>query len=125
MTSIFLTWYQRISLWNRIGTIPVTSLKDASVYLRIIEKVRPTDEEQKETKLTTLEGGYRWTLPEANYGNVTLELEQEEAEALVKGLETHPQPVLVADAAWMLELLAKLTPAAEPAEPKKKRLAAV
>jgi hypothetical protein len=110
MKHIDLTWYQRISLWNRIGTVQAPSLKEAAVYLRILDRIRPSDAEQQTTKLTTTEKGFGWTLPYADFGVRSIELEDEEAAALIKGLETHPAPLQVSDAAWMLELIAGLQP---------------
>lgn len=108
MKNLKLTFYQRISLWNRIGTLPASSLKEAAVYLRIIDQLRPTDTEMKETQLTLQDSNYRWNLPKPNYGDRTFEIEDEEAAAIVTGLENHPQPVIVGDAAWMLMLVADL-----------------
>lgn len=108
MKNISLNWYQRISLWARVGSMQTPTLKEASVCLRILDKIRPKEEEVQATKLTITEANYRWTLPDIDYGSVKLELEDEEANALANGLDNHPQPVMVADAAWMLELLSRL-----------------
>jgi hypothetical protein len=117
-----VNWYQRISLWSRIGSIPAPTLKEASVFLRILDKVRPTDEESKVAKLTATNNGYAWSqLPSIEYGSRQVELEDEEAKSLADALDTHPQPVLVADAAWMLLLLERLRAEPPAAVPKKKK----
>ncbi len=108
MTSVELNWYERVVLWMRIGAMPAPSMMEAHKLLRIIEKVRPTDQEQEETKLTIEGLNYRWTLPFHRYGDKKIELENEEAKALADGLDNHPLSVLVSDAAWMLKLIAQL-----------------
>lgn len=110
MKVVKLLWYERMYLWHRLGMVQAPTIKDAAVYLRIIDKIRPSDQETIDTKLATDgRGGYRWEPgPSIGYGDREVELENEEAAALTKGIDTHPQPVLVADAAWLLRLLGQL-----------------
>lgn len=101
MKTVFVSWYERIALWARIGTVQAPSLKEADVYLRIIEKLRPTDTERRETNLKAVGSGYEWKPDLGSYGDKVIELEDEEAEALITGLENHPSPVFISEAAWI------------------------
>lgn len=130
MKAIPINWYQRMSLWSRVGSMQAPNMKEAHTCLRILDKLRPDEEEVKTSNLTIDGQNYRWSLPDMNYGSKVLELEDEEAEALANGIDNHPQPVLVADAAWLLELLTRLRAVPEvtqeviPAPKSKKKSAA-
>ena len=110
MTFFDLTWYQRMVLWNRIGSAPVPSIKEADTYLRIISKIRPTDEEQRDAQLTAVGGGYVWKPTESGWGDRSVELEDEEAKALVACLSTAQpgQVISVRDAEWMIPLIKQI-----------------
>lgn len=112
MQQIPLTFYERIILWNLCGAHQVGSLKEASVYLRLIEKLRPTDEESRETGLRMTEQGLQWSMAKENYGNRVISAEDDEARALKAVLEGQ-RSVRVSDAQWMLKLT-ELLAAAEP-----------
>jgi hypothetical protein len=49
MQSLDLLFHQRVLLWDLLGNYHVQTLKEASVFLRILEKLRITDQEQTET----------------------------------------------------------------------------
>ena len=110
MKRIELNWYQRISLWLRVGSVQAPNMHIASVLYRVIEKIRPNDEEREKANLITRPGGYEWTLPSADYGNRLVDLEEEEAGLLAETLENPQQnvPVLVIDMGWILPLIAQL-----------------
>jgi hypothetical protein len=103
-----LNWYQRISLWMRVGSIQAPNMKVASTLYRVLEKIRPSDQEQGEANLITKESGYEWRLPEPNYGTKEIRLETDEAEQLADALETAPLAVPVMDMSWMLPLIDQL-----------------
>jgi hypothetical protein len=107
MQSLSLNYYQRIMLWQLVGAHPVSSLKESSVYLRIIEKLRLTDTEMLATQFMQDAGRFSWRLPEQGYGDKVLELENEEAKALVAAMEA-PAPVRVSDAEWMVRVVEEL-----------------
>ena len=108
MKIIPINWYERMVLWSRVGSMQAPNLQQAHVCLRILGKLRPSEEEVKVANLEMTEGNFRWRLPSVEYGSLQLELEDDECKALADGLDNHPQPVMVSDAAWMLELLEKL-----------------
>lgn len=103
-----LNWYQRISLWVRVGAIQAPNMKVASTLYRVIEKIRPSEEEQGAANLITRESGYEWRLPEANYGTKTIHLEAEEAAQFAESIEAAPLPVAVMDMSWIGPLIEKL-----------------
>lgn len=107
MQNLSLNFYQRIMLWQLVGNHPAPSLKEASVYLRIIEKLRLTDTEMMATQFVQDSGRFSWRLPEQGYGDRTVELENEEAKALAAAMEA-PAPVRVTDAEWMLRVVGEL-----------------
>lgn len=123
MTSIFLTFYQRVLLWNLVGSGQLNSLKEAAPCLRLLEKLRITDEETRITDLKQGPQGLSWQLPMLEYGQKTVELEADEVTAL-SGILEKMQGVRVADAQWLLQLADQLNgkepaptpepPAAEP-----------
>ena len=107
MTTISISMFERFQLWNICGAHQVPTLKEASVFLRLIEKFRFSDAEMRETNFTQEENRYRWTPPVPGYGHRHVELEDEEAKALKSLLEG--MPVRVADAEWMLKLTEQLS----------------
>ena len=123
---IELNWYQRISLWLRIGGIQAPNMQVASVLYRCIEKIRPTDEERGRANLITRPNGYEWLLPDPEYGTITVELESDECEQLAVAMENLPQgaSVLVADMAWILPLIAQLKDGSPPKKPEQELIAA-
>src|SRR5262245_16253509 len=110
MTQIHLNFYQRVTLWSLIGNYQARNLKETSVFLRVLDKVRPNDEEMREAQFVADGSQFRWRLPDVNYGDRDLDLEKEEAEGLASALESQ-QGVRVADAAWMFAPLDQLKPA--------------
>ena len=92
-----------------INNYQVSRIKEAAIYLRILEKVRPTDIEMTETQFVSDGRQLRWQLPDENndYGRRDVELEGEEAASLIETLES-AESVRVADAAWMLTLIGEL-----------------
>lgn len=114
MKHVHLNFYQRITLWNMIGNYQTPKLKEALVFLRILEKIRPGDVEMRETQFISDGAQLRWALPEANYGDRHLDLEDEEAKSLLQALES-VEGVRVADAAWMFALVDSLRGSGVPA----------
>jgi len=114
--TIHVNFYQRICLWNLAGGAQVGNLRDAAPYLRMVEKFRPNDQEMLETEFRLEQGtGFLWKPPSFGYGDRAIELESDEQEKLVLALESQPQ-IKVSDAAWQIELLKQLKPAAREAE---------
>ena len=109
-----LTYYERVMCWNWCGLQQVASLREAATYIRLIEKLRPTDAEMRETQFATTEQGFKWNVPQHGYGNKVVNLEDSEAEALKATLEAQ-QNIRVSDAEWMLRLTESLTPVEVPA----------
>ena len=117
MQNLFLTFYQRVLLAQNIGAATVNTIREAGVFLRLLEKIRLTDEEV--TRSQFLQDGPRvtWQLPQANYGSRDIDLEQDEMQALTRTIE-QAQGVRVADVEWMLRLIeepkeVEMSPAAE------------
>lgn len=104
MQSTFLTYYQRVILWSHLGSITVEKLREASIYLRMIEKLRLTDQEITETQFVSDGPRFSWRLPDPQYGSRTVEFEDEEMVALAGAIEK-VQGVRVSDAEWMLKLV--------------------
>lgn len=109
MMTLPLTYYQRVVLWNMIGSYQAPSLKMVSVYVRLIEKVRLTDEESIDSKFNTNGAAFSWNLPRPGFGNKVVDLENDEAKALVECIES-ASPVRVSDASWLTEVISSLTP---------------
>lgn len=108
MQAADITYYQRVILWLMIGSHQAANLREASTYLRIIEKVRLTDQETRDSQFLQLESGQcSWRLPAPGYGDKCVELEDSEATALIAAIET-ASPVKVIDAAWMERLISAL-----------------
>ncbi len=117
MQKLTVNFYQRVMLWQMIGGHPTKSIKEASVHLRVIEKIRLTDKEMLTSQFFQENERSTWKLPDINYGVKNLELETDEAKALIETLEA-PAPVRVSDAQWMLKLVDELNaglPSAVPA----------
>lgn len=117
MIDTHLNWYQRIMLWVRVGAVQAPNMRVASVLYRVLEKVRPNDEERGLANLRiTPEGQYSWQLPDNDFGSMTAHFDGEEAEMLAGVLES-PQlefPVRVSDLAWLLPLIETLKTKPEP-----------
>ena len=110
-----LSWYERIALWSRLGVSNTGNLREAHMYLRLIDRTRPTDEEKQACGFEALPGGFSWNLPVEEFGALKLELEDDERTTLIACLEaTNPNaPVPVKDARWMIELVEQLKAKAE------------
>ena len=112
MKQIDLTWYQRIALWSRVGVANAPTLKEAATLMRAYDKIRPTDEERQECQFTETPGGFSWKTfaDRENFGTRIVDLEDEEATAMINCLEQPNMQVAiqVKDAKWMLELVEKL-----------------
>jgi len=104
MTSLSLTYYQRVMLWNLIGATNAPSLKEASVYLRVMEKIRLTDQEATESQFFSENGTINWKLPKPDYGSGEFRLEEGEAKALMEVIEK-ASPIRVLDAEWLERLV--------------------
>lgn len=109
MTTVTLPLYQRIMLWSLVGNHNAANLREASVYLRLIEKIRLTDEEQTKTEFTTNGQSYNWKPMLNGYGTKSVELETDEAKALAAAIDS-ATPVRVADAGWLQKIVDDLTP---------------
>lgn len=109
MQTIPLNFYQRVMLWSHLGSIHVEKLRDASVYLRMIEKLRLTDTEITETQFLANGPQFSWQLPNAAYGSRMVEFEAEEITALAGAIEKI-QGIRVSDAEWMLKLVEQRVP---------------
>lgn len=108
MQPLILNFYQRVMLWHAVGTHPAPTLKDAAVYLRLIEKVRLSDQESIDSKFeSTPDGRISWRLPSLNYGEKLLELENEEAAALAAVIE-QMRDVRVLDWKWLIPMKEEL-----------------
>jgi hypothetical protein len=107
MQSLTLPFYQRVFLWNVIGNHAAPNLKEASVGLRVIEKLRLTDEEQLESKFAVNGQQYGWNLPDPDYGTKTVDLETDEGKSLAAAIEAAPTRVM--DAVWLQPIVDKLT----------------
>jgi hypothetical protein len=118
MQQLFLTYYQRLILWNMVGTHTAPNLKETAVYLRIIEKIRLSDEENTESQFVNDGQRFAWRLPNQGYGDKTLELENAEAAALATAIEA-ATPIRVIDAEWLARIVEQLKPEGEtkPLEP--------
>lgn len=108
MQKLAVNFYQRVMLTQIVGTHPAPTLKESSVYLRLLEKMRLTDTEQLDTKFTSDGPRILWNLPHPEYGNRELELEHEEAKALITAMEASTTPVRVIDAEWMTKIVMEL-----------------
>lgn len=106
MQSLDLKFYQRVYLWSTVGNHSAPNLKEAAVFLRIIEKLRLTDQEQRETEFGTNGDRHVWKNPAPDYGSKTVELEDEEARALAAAIEA--APLRVNDAVWLDPLVKQM-----------------
>jgi|SRR5215472_14248523 len=107
MQSLFLTYYQRLILWNMVGTHTAPNLKETAVFLDIIKKIRLTDQEAKESQYVNDGQRFLWRLPSEGYGDRIFELESAEAEALAKAIEA-ATPIRVIDAEWLAAVVGQL-----------------
>lgn len=107
MTSLFLTYFQRVMLGSIVGGHQVPNLKMASIYLRIIEKVRLTDEEVTASQFIQDQAKSTWVLPELGYGDMVIEFEGDECKAIVDAIEA-AQNIRVSDAGWLNKMIDSL-----------------
>jgi hypothetical protein len=104
MQSIFLNYYQRVILSNMIGAHSVQTLGESATYLRLLEKLRLSDQEITESEFILVADRSQWRLPSMGYGDRTVSLENTEAEALAKVIGS-AQGVRVADAQWLTKIV--------------------
>ena len=83
-------------------------LADISAYLRILDKIRITDEERKSSKMEVADGQLRWQLPSQSFGSSQVMLEDQEARRLSDLLENWPK-VTIRDVAWIERVVSDLT----------------
>ena len=107
MQSVELTFYERIILWNMVGSQSAGNLKEAVILYGVLQRIRPTDTEMLDTEYVANQSGSSWKLPSRGYGDITLELDGEQAPLLARMLEM-PQPVRVNDAPWLQWLVERL-----------------
>jgi hypothetical protein len=99
-----------------IGGHNAQNLKEADIYLRILGKVRLSDEETTESQfMISGQGSFSWKLPSNGYGDKTVELENAEAAALTTAIESC-SPVRINDAEWLGKVVSHLKPEAEVAK---------
>jgi len=110
MQTLSLNFYQRFMLWNLIGAYEVPKLKETDVYLRVIAKIRLSDEEKTVSEFVSDGERTSWRLPERDYGTKAVELEKDEVKAFIDVLEQ--SPLRVADSEWRKELIGSLNGAA-------------
>jgi hypothetical protein len=90
-----------------LGIHPAPNLKEASVFLRLIEKIRLSDQESLESKFQSMGNQISWNLPSNGYGNKRIEIEDSEANSLTLCIE-QASPIRVNDATWLQELVDSL-----------------
>lgn len=108
MTKLTINFHQRMGLWLRLGSAQVPSLREASVLIRIMERIRPIEPELKEVKYKQEGGQISYLLPEPTYGTMYYDFENDETEQLIECLNNHKQPFRIDEAAWMLALIKDL-----------------
>jgi len=115
MQSIPLTYYQRLILWNICGSHAAPSLREAAIFLRLIDKLRLSDTESRESQFSTDNNRFAWKLPKAGYGDKVFELEDSDCVALASAIDAST-PVRVVDADWLEKLVTRLlnTPKPDP-----------
>jgi hypothetical protein len=105
---IHLTYQQRIHIALLVGGHQVKRIQEASVLLRLLEKLRPSDVEMRDTQYMSNERGQiTWTLPARDYGERDIDLESDEAQGLAAILDA-AENVRVSDAEWMCRLVEEL-----------------
>ena len=107
MQNTTLSFYQRVVLQNLCGNYQVSNLTEASVYLRLIEKIRLSDEEITKTEFVIENGNVSWSLPRPTYGEKSINLENTEAEALAKAINKI-ENIKVNDAVWLVKIVESL-----------------
>jgi hypothetical protein len=117
MQQLFVTYYQRVMLWNMIGSHTVPTLDAAATFLRLLEKIRLSDQEVTESQMVMEAGNFTWKQPSQGYGDRLLDLENQEAEALA-ALIREVKGVRIQDALWLSGIVSRFY--REPAEAKAK-----
>jgi hypothetical protein len=108
MVDLTINFNQRMNLWMRLGTVKVPSLREAATYIRILEKIRPQENEMNDVQYKETETGIQYRLPSLNYGIKSIEFENEECTALIDGLMNHSDPWRVNEADWVMKLISSL-----------------
>jgi hypothetical protein len=107
MARLHLNFYQRVTLWNLIGGYQAPNMRATLAFLELLKKIRPSDEELRDAQFRLEGAQYHWQQPYISFGEIDLQLGNEEAEALAQALEAQ-QAVKVADALWMFPILDEL-----------------
>lgn len=105
MIGVNINFHQRVALWLRVGSYNVPSLRDAALFIRVIEKIRPREHEIKETKFTQADGRIEYLMPDPGYGTESYVFEDEEIKKVIECLHNHHQPFRIDEAAWILALI--------------------
>src|SRR6516162_7418314 len=106
MQQLFVTYYQRVMLWNMIGSHTVPTLDAAATFLRLLEKIRLSDQEVTESQMVMEAGNFTWKQPSQGYGDRLLDLENQEAEALA-ALIREVKGVRIQDALWLSGIVSR------------------
>ena len=110
MKNTTLNFYERIRTLDILG-VQEARLAEVAIYLRIIDKIRFTEDEEKAAKLKRNESSVQWELPNPEYGTITAQLEDVEAEKLLGLLQSWPH-ISTRDAKWILRVVDDLKKAA-------------
>ena len=104
MVLLRLNWIQRGQLGALLGLQEGTLAKTAP-FLRIEAKIRFTEEELAQIKVTASDGSIRMEIPPGmvNFGEMDTEIETKDAKALLDLFESWPHFKL-SDHAWVVPL---------------------
>jgi hypothetical protein len=89
----------------RLGSVNAPSLREAGTFIKILDKIRPREDEIRDTEYKVIEGGIQYKLPSFDYGQIDLELEDQDAELMRDALMDQKIPIRVDEADWLLKLL--------------------
>ena len=106
MKTTTLNFYERIVTAEIVGQ-QEGRLADISAYLRILDKIRITEEERKSSNMEVADGQLRWQLPSQDFGSSQVMLEDQEARRLSDLLENWPK-VTIRDVAWIERVVSDL-----------------
>jgi hypothetical protein len=106
MKTTTLNFYERIVTAEIVGQ-QEGRLADISAYLRILDKIRITEEERKSSNMEVADGQLRWQIPSQDIGSSQVMLEDQEARRLSDLFENWPK-VTIRDVAWIERVVANL-----------------